>query len=468
MESQNDNQNAAKQTVNPGSVETHSRIAESLCKVGICVRNMGLYGRNHVVAEDAVRAAHESLLHLLIIQPTVTVAVAKSYLALDSFPIDDNGGCLEAFAVTLHEREVGELTLTVGLTQTDVTEFVDALSLSPEDIALRGGMDAELRKRNVGHITAKAGGLPSHSRLGKDPADIYEEAQLLVEEAMRAIQFGLRIPIPEIRAVVADSLHSLIGDESALVALAGIRSYERYLSEHSVNVCILTMVLSRDLGMDAASILELGIAALLHDVGKVFIPEDVVKKPGRLTEPEWQEIRKHPAMGARAIAGLPELPALASTIALEHHIYSDGTGYPAISAQHKPHLLSRLVAIVDTYDALTTDRPYRERWTPRQAIALMLYETEGRYDRQLLARFALRAGLYPPGSLVRLVSGDMAIVIRGSRQTPDKPVIRMVSGSGDKGKSLIDLTLSDDPKLQIVSVAQPVEVLLPFMDQIAA
>lgn len=461
METDHNNQFAG-----PGSVEAHSRIADSLCKLGIAVRNMSLYGPNHGVVEDAVISAHDSLLHLLIIQPKVTVAVADSYLALDSFPIDDRGGCIEDFAGSLYARGVGELAFSVGITHAEVTEFANVLSLTPEDVGLRGGVAAELKRREVEHIAVRSGGLPAESRLAKDPAEIYEEAQLLVEEALRAVQLGLRIPVPEIRAVVADSLHSLMTDESTLLALAGIRSYDRYLSEHSVNVCILTMVLGRDLGMDAASALELGIAALLHDVGKVFIEEDVVKKPGKLTEQEWQSIQRHPAMGARAIAGLPELPALASTIALEHHIYADGSGYPAISAQHRPHLLSRLVAVVDTYDALTTDRPYRERWTPQQAIAWMLYEAGGRYDRQLLARFALRAGLYAPGSLVRLATGELGIVVKGSFQAPDKPVIKIVSGGSGGAESLIDLAQNAD--LQIECVAQPVEVLLPLTEQLAA
>ena len=155
MELQKPIQNTPNPTVNTGSVETHSRIADSLSKVGICVRNISLYGSGHPVAKDAVKAAHESLLRLLIIQPTVSITVAKTYLAMDSFPIDDNHGCLEAFAVTLHKRGVGELTLKAGLTQAETADFVSVLNMSPEEIATGGGVAAELRKRHVEHITVK-------------------------------------------------------------------------------------------------------------------------------------------------------------------------------------------------------------------------------------------------------------------------------------------------------------------------
>jgi len=286
--------------------------------------------------------------------------------------------------------------------------------------------------------------------------------------------------------VVAESLHSLIKDDSTLLALTGIRSYDHYLSEHSVNVCILSMVLSKDLGLDAASTLELGISALLQAVGQGFDDPDLVRQPGKLTEEEWKQMRNHPAEGARALAGLPDLPALASTIALEHHVRSDGSGYPSVAPSHRPHLLSRLVAIVDTYDALTTERPYRDRWTAQQAIAWMLYEAPGQYDRQLMARFASRARLYPLGSLVRLKRGDYAIVVGGSNKHPRQPIIRIVTSSdsithrsidnsihmsidSNALKSLdIDLSTNTDPAFEIDSIAQPVEVLLPYSDKLIA
>jgi HD-GYP domain-containing protein (c-di-GMP phosphodiesterase class II) len=208
---------------------------------------------------------------------------------------------------------------------------------------------------------------------------------------------------------------------------------------------------------------------MLHDVGKVFVPSDVVKKPGKLSEQEWQQMRTHPGEGARALAGMEDLPALTSTIALEHHVYCDGSGYPALPPQHTPHLLSRLVAIVDTYDALTTERPYRTRWTPQQSIAWMLYDARGRYDRQLMARFASRARLCPLGSLVRLARGDIAVVVGGSYEHPTRPRIKIIAGSGAKQDArLVDLAENTDPGLEIDVMAQPVEALIPYVDRLAA
>jgi HD-GYP domain-containing protein (c-di-GMP phosphodiesterase class II) len=453
------------------SLEVESRLADMLNKLGVCVRSMALYGRYHPTVIESVTTAYRELEAVLLMQPVIVIAAVDSYLAFDSFPIHDSSESLAGFARLLSERQVAELILLAGITHDELVEFADALSLSPGDLLLRGGIETELKKRNILHIRTKAAVAPEESREGKDPADIYEEALVLVEEAMRAVQSGLQIPILEIRSVVSDTMQSLVTDESALLALAGIRSYDRYLSEHSVNVSILSMMLCKDLGLDAAPVLDLGISALLHDVGKVFVDPEIVKKPGRLTEEEWMQIRKHPAEGARALAGVPDLPPLASTIALEHHVHVNGAGYPSLPDNRRAHFLSRLVSIVDTYDALTTERPYRERWTPQQAIAWMLYEAWHQYDRQLLARFASRSGLYPLGSLVRLVNGSVAVVIGGKFMNPTRPMLKVLPapGTGETGGvDTIDLITNEDPSLEIDVIAQPVEVLLPYTDRLTA
>lgn len=470
MEEQNENLRSTKSASGTASIELHSRITQSLLQVAVCVRSLGLYGKHHPLIREMAAQAHQTLVTLLIIQPTVVIGVGAGYLSLESFPIQDPSGGLAAFAVMLNEHQVSEFKLLTGVTEAEIMELSDVLSLSHEDLLMHGGIIIELERRGVHHIQMRQGAVPLQSREGKDPVDIYEEALLLVEESLRAIQSGLQIPVMEIRGVVADSLHSLIADESALLALTGIRTYNRYLSEHSVNVCIISMVLGRDFGLDASTTLELGISAMLHDVGKVFIDSAVLNKPSKLSEEEWEQMRKHPVDGARVLAGLEDLPALTSTIALEHHIYLDGTGYPSLPIHQQPQLLSRLVAIVDTYDALTTDRPYKERWTTQRAIAYMMYDAADRYDKQLIARFASRSKLHPIGSIVRLIDGRIAVVTGGSQLNPTRPILRVIDDTvtdSNEGE-IIDLTQTTDPSLEIDVMAQPVEALLPYIDMLTA
>lgn len=457
------------QTQESTQPELHPRITDCLCKLAACVRSMNLYGRFHPVIAEMVDSTYQGLSDLLALQPTLTLAVLDKYLTLDGFPMVDVPESLTSFAEILNSRKVGELRLTAGITEKEIADFAEALCISPADLAIRGGISEELKKHNITHVEVKSGGIPSETREGKDPADIYEEALILIEEALQRVQSGLHIPLLEIRAVVEDSLSSITSDEGTLMALAGIRGYDKYLSEHSVNVCILSMVFAKSLGIDPGTAVELGISAMLHDVGKVFIPEEVIKKPDKLSEEEWQHIMRHPSEGARALAAMQGLPALSPTIALEHHAYTDGTGYPALGPNHRPHILSRLVAIVDTYDALTTDRPYRGRWSGRKAISWMLYEAPNRFDRQLMARFASRSGIYPIGSLIQLMNDQLAVIIGGTLKNPTQPTIKIISGS-DSGKpgDIIELVENTDPGLEIKALAQPVEALLPYTDMLIA
>ena len=449
--------------------DQHARIADTLAKLAGCARSIGLYGRSHPVVQELIESARDSFVHLLLTEPSLTLAVADTYLALDSFPIEDNSGSLVGFVKMLHERRIGELRFNAGITADEITDFAETLSADPDDLRGKGGVREELRRRNVANISVRGDSMPTQTREAMEPADIYEEALVLIEEALESVRNRVKIPVEDIKNVVSDSLQSLTSNDDALLALASIRSYDRYLSEHSVNVCFLSMVFGRAIGIDSRTAVDLGVAAMLHDVGKVFISDDVIKKPGKLSEHEWEQVRRHPVAGARALAGASGLPPLCSTIAMEHHIYCDGTGYPTLPAQSKPHFLSRLVSIVDTYDALTTERPYRERWAGVEAIAWMIYEETNRYDRELVARFASRAGLFPIGSFVRLNSGSLAIVSGGTRKNAFRPTLRLVSERDMKAlPQVIDLSQVQDPDLDIKELAQPVEALLPYADRILA
>ncbi len=443
-------------------------VSEALAKVSVYVRSLGLYGRAHPIVEEMVNAAQESLLQALASNPVISVVVTERYLALDSFPVEDPTGCLQSFLELLHERQIGEVLFSAGVSVPDIDVFAEALSMSAETLALHGGSDTFLKSRGVTNVKALRETDETQTAEGPAAAQVYNGALVLAEEAMEAVATGMPLPVADIRSAVTDSLHSLMTDETALLALAAIRSYDRYLSEHSVNVCIFSMMLGRDLGLTVEEVMDLGIAALLHDVGKVFVPSEVVKKPGKLTEEEWMEMRKHPVAGARALAGMRELPSLSATVALEHHMYMDGTGYPSLG-HHQPHLSSRLVTIADTYDAMTTERPYRTRWTPDEAIGWMLYETQDRYDRQLLARFASRAGMFPIGTFVKLSSDDLAVVVGGSRQSPRRPVVKVVAPRSRRRQGqVVNLAESRHRLLSITKVARPVEVLLPYVDALAA
>lgn len=441
-------------------INASAALTKALTALSSCSRYANLYGISHPLMHEKLVKVHNLLVRLLIVLPNVKIGVAATYLTLDKFLIEDPSDDLSDFAKMMNARKVVEIRLNSGITIRDIEVFIEVLTIPPDDIKSMGGMRNELKLRGAVHIQVREGEAVNDQPDLTDASDIYNQALNIIGETFDAVISGRPIPVPEIRIIVSDTLRSILADDSAMLALVSIRSYNRYLAEHSVNTCILSMALGRDLGLDASVILELGIAAILHETGKAFLAHSIEDKSGKLTEEEWEQIRRHPLEGARMLAGFADLPALAATIALEHHAYCDGTGYPLFPTEHKIHLLSRLVAIVDSYDALTTDRPFREMLSPQQAIGCMLYESYGRYDKQLLARFASKAKLYPIGSIVRLKNDEIAIILGGSRKHPHQPDIRMITGSR-KGE-MIRLSEVDDPSLEIEALAEPVEAIIPY------
>jgi HD-GYP domain-containing protein (c-di-GMP phosphodiesterase class II) len=145
-----------------------------------------------------------------------------------------------------------------------------------------------------------------------------------------------------------------------LIALAPLRATDEYTFIHSMNICILNLAQAMPLGIEGPLLHDLGIAALLHDVGKFFVPDEILNKPGRLDEAEWKIIRRHPLMGAQYLLGTPGVPHLAVITAFEHHMKYDFTGYPEISGQWQQNLCSQMTAVSDIFDAMRTKRPYKE------------------------------------------------------------------------------------------------------------
>ena len=202
---------------------------------------------------------------------------------------------------------------------------------------------------------------------------------------------------------------SLARNGSALLGLARLKTKDEYTYMHSVAVCALMVALARQLGLPR-TVQEAGMAGLLHDIGKMAMPLDVLNKPGKLTEDEYAIMRSHPERGhAMLLAALTSVSDAALDVCLHHHEKVDGTGYPHRLAGERISLLARMGAICDVYDAITSNRPYKAAWTPRSLARMAQWQ--GHFDTRLLHAFVRAVGIYPLGSLVRLQSGRLGVVI---------------------------------------------------------
>lgn len=210
----------------------------------------------------------------------------------------------------------------------------------------------------------------------------------------------------------------------ALLGLVRLKAKDEYTYLHSVAVCALMINFARHLKLDEEEVQALGVAGLLHDVGKVAITDAVLLKPGKLDMRERAMVEGHPRAGHALLAQSPDIPAAALEVALHHHEKVDGTGYPDRLRGDALSLHARMGAICDVYDAVTSDRPYKAAWTPCEALAAMR-SWPGHFDPDLLDRFADSLGLWPPGTLVRVSDGHLGIVLGSGGEAGEAMAVRI-------------------------------------------
>jgi putative nucleotidyltransferase with HDIG domain len=214
------------------------------------------------------------------------------------------------------------------------------------------------------------------------------------------------------RAMVDSLAEEVSQNRTALLALTTLKDYDSYTFTHMVNVSILTMGQARGLGIEGSLLREFGLSALLHDIGKVRTPAEILTKPGKLTDDEFEILRRHTVDGAEILRRTPEIPALAPIVAFEHHLRLDGTGYPFGVSRPTLNLGTMLCGIADVYDAMRSQRVYQEAF-PTDRILAVLQRNDGKqFDQHLVRRFAQLVGIYPPGNLVRLNTGEVAVVLQ--------------------------------------------------------
>jgi HD-GYP domain-containing protein (c-di-GMP phosphodiesterase class II) len=233
------------------------------------------------------------------------------------------------------------------------------------------------------------------------------------------------------KRVVQPIVDSIMKNEYSVVGLTAIKNHDEYTYAHCVNVGILSIAIGHALGLPRGVLASLGVGGLLHDVGKLTIPADVLSKPGRLTEEEWSLIRRHPLEGVKMIGRMPGLSGLtldALNIALYHHVHWDGGGYPRVDRSVPLPPLARIVAAADCFDAITTHRAYRARpFTGHEALSLLLGPERGHFDPAVLWALVQTVGLYPAGTVLQTTSGHVVLSLNHDRDDLRRPQCRVLA-----------------------------------------
>jgi len=239
---------------------------------------------------------------------------------------------------------------------------------------------------------------------------IYEQTGRVVRNVMNDVRLGHVIQTADVEAVVEDITESVARSSGALISLLRLKRADDYTFQHCVAVGTLLVTFARSLGLDAETVREAGVGGLLHDVGKMKVPDAVLNKPGRLTDEEFLLIKRHPSDGHAALVQAGSVGDIPLDITLHHHERMDGTGYPDKLPGDRITLLARMAAIVDVYDAITSDRVYHRGMAPTDALRKMFEWSKFHFDETLVQQFMRTIGIYPVGTLVMLESGRLGVV----------------------------------------------------------
>jgi putative nucleotidyltransferase with HDIG domain len=242
-------------------------------------------------------------------------------------------------------------------------------------------------------------------------ARIVDKSRHAVVRMFHEARMGKAIEVDHAQALVEEISASVMRNPGALISLARLKSADDYTYMHSVAVCALMIALAGCLGLDEAATREAGMAGLLHDLGKVATDPDLLNKPGKLTDAEFAVVREHPVLGYNILLSAKGVSPVALDVCRHHHEKMDGTGYPDRLAGDEISLYARMCAVCDVYDAITSNRPYKKGWCPAESLRKMADWSGGHFDPVVFQAFVKSIGIYPVGTLVRLASGKLGVVL---------------------------------------------------------
>ena len=243
---------------------------------------------------------------------------------------------------------------------------------------------------------------------------------------LEAVRLGHELDVAQVKVVVKECVESMLRNPGAMLWLARIKNSDEYTAEHCLRVAIYSIAMGRELGLRQDELEHLGMCGMLHDVGKIKVPSAILNKPGALTPHELRVMQSHASEGRKLLMSNQQVTAAAVDVAFSHHERLDGRGYPrGLDAPRIPHF-AKIVAVVDAYDAINSDRPYSKGKSSLEALRILFEASGSQFDEELVKIFVRRIGIYPPGEIVEMNNGEVGIIIACSPLSKLKPKVLLV------------------------------------------
>jgi len=343
------------------SQEQQQSLQQLIRRLTTAAATASLYNAQHPQVEFLCRQALEHFSAALAEREEISLLRIDQELIYEQQPLPMDLAT-NRLLQAMQERGIEHLKFRRGLPLDEMRLLVELLTKR----GLQGQSLCSSEHIRFGQLEVKTGGgrgIPLEGELPEESlaplSDLANQELARLQELYEDTRSGKRLNLHGLNQIVGSFIQSFAADTDPLLALAPLRNLDEYSYTHSTNVCILNIAQARTLGISGQLLYDIGIAAMLHDVGKLFVPEEVLQKPGKLDPREWEMIQAHPRLGAEYLVSLPGIPRLAVITAYEHHMRYDQAGYPTVGKHWQQHLCSQLTSISDFFDALRTHRSYR-------------------------------------------------------------------------------------------------------------
>ena len=429
---------------------------ELVRRLAAALRGSQLYAAGHPLVNRNITALADVLTMVHASVPSIAIGIVGEELVVGDIPVPKAAETMGELMRRLQQAGIERIVIDRGVQAPELLQLVQALGRSET------GKDPGTSLGSLAHI--RVGRLQVEERVDAGAGDVatfrrlYEDAVSVASTLWDSAKTE-GMPDADAGRGIVDSLAQAVAqNRTALLALTALKNYDNYTFTHMVNVSILTMGQARGLGIEGSLLREFGLSALMHDIGKVQTPSEILTKPERLTAEEFSILKRHTVNGAEILRRTPEMPTLAPVVAFEHHLRADGTGYPEGVSRPQLNLGTMLCGIADVYDAMRSQRVYQEAFPTDRILAVLQRNDGTQFDQHLVRRFAQLVGIYPVGNLVRLDTGEIAVVIKTYAPDPYRPQVRIVvTREGTKLVTPYDVNLWDSPEGQAHTVQAPLD-----------
>lgn len=442
------------------SAKQTRRSREILTRLSAACRSARFYPLDHPAVAAGVVLFGESLAPFFDEGVDVEFAFFEGEIMLGDQLLAEESVLFDQLARELTSSGVGSLVLRRGSDSDELARAVSILAADAAEVARSGGIENMVAQGDLPHV--QIGAVRMLERVNKsegDPSEVahaaFGNAVSLMREIDRLLRANRHVSTVKVKGVVRSLVDNVLTNRYAMLQLTGLKNYDEYTFYHSANVAILSLALGSSVTNDYRFLSSLGVGALLHDIGKLTVGLQILNKPGALLPEEWAAVRQHPITGAEMTALLPGVDKSAVVTILEHHMRWDGTGYPSRTPRRKQHLASRIVAVADSYDAMTSQRSYSAARVQDDAMALLAKSAGASLDPTLVRLFVQLMGLYPPRSIVRLSTDEVAIVLAPGEGDPLRPTVRVISSASGEMITPIDIELIHRPDLTVKGCIDP-------------